>query len=683
MALDPAKDPLLRPFQLKHLTLRNRLMSTAHEPSFSEDGMPKDRYRLYHIEKAKGGIALTMTAGSAVVSPDSPAVFGNLLAYKDEIVTWMRRLSDDCHAHGAAVMIQLTHLGRRTTWNKADWLPVLAPSPVREPAHRAFPKVIEDWDIERIIADYAAAAQRMQAAGLDGIEIEAYGHLPDQFWSPATNHRTDEYGGSLANRLRFTHRVLDAVRAATGPRFIVGIRMVADEAWDIGLSRAEGIEIARRIVAAGTVDFLNVIRGHMDTDAALRRVIPIHGMTAAPHLDFAGEVRDATRFPVFHAARIQDVATARHAITAGKLDMVGMTRAHIADPHIGRLLMAGREDEIRPCVGATYCLDRIYEGNDAVCVHNPATGREATMPHVIARSSGAARKVVVVGGGPGGLEAARVAAARGHDVVLFEAAERPGGQVLLASRTPRRKELLGIIGWRMQRLTADGATLHFSTYARSSDVLSQAPDIVFLATGGVPNTDVLESGSDLVVSTWDILSGTAKPAQRVLVYDDNGAHPAMQAAELLAEAGSAVEIVTPERYFAAEIGGLNHAAYAEVFHRHGVRVTINARLMSVRREGNVLLASIGSDHGPERSDRVVDQVVVEHGTLPVTDLYDALRPLSRNLGEVDYNALIANRPQNVVRNPDAAFQLFRTGDAVASRNIHAAIYDALRLAKDI
>jgi 2,4-dienoyl-CoA reductase-like NADH-dependent reductase (Old Yellow Enzyme family)/thioredoxin reductase len=683
VALDPAKDPLLRPFQLKHLTLRNRLMSTAHEPSFSEDGMPKDRYRLYHIEKAKGGIALTMTAGSAVVSPDSPAVFGNLLAYKDEIVTWMRRLSDDCHAHGAAVMIQLTHLGRRTTWNKADWLPALAPSPVREPAHRAFPKVIEDWDIERIIADYAAAAQRMQAAGLDGIEIEAYGHLPDQFWSPATNHRTDEYGGSLANRLRFTHRVLDAVRAATGPRFIVGIRMVADEAWDIGLSRAEGIEIARRIVAAGTVDFLNVIRGHMDTDAALRRVIPIHGMTAAPHLDFAGEVRDATRFPVFHAARIQDVATARHAITAGKLDMVGMTRAHIADPHIGRLLMAGREDEIRPCVGATYCLDRIYEGNDAVCVHNPATGREATMPHVIARSSGAARKVVVVGGGPGGLEAARVAAARGHDVVLFEAAERPGGQVLLASRTPRRKELLGIIGWRMQRLTADGATLHFSTYARSSDVLSQAPDIVFLATGGVPNTDVLEHGGELVVSTWDILSGTAKPAQRVLVYDDNGAHPAMQAAELLAEAGSAVEIVTPERYFAPEIGGLNHAAYAEVFHRHGVRVTINARLMSVRRDGNALRASIGSDHGPERFDRVVDQVVVEHGTLPVTDLYDALRPLSRNLGEVDYNALIANRPQKVVRNRDAAFQLFRIGDAVASRNIHAAIYDALRLAKDI
>jgi 2,4-dienoyl-CoA reductase-like NADH-dependent reductase (Old Yellow Enzyme family) len=683
MALDPARDPLLQPFQLKQLTLRNRLMSTSHEPSFSEDGMPKDRYRLYHVEKAKGGIALTMTAGSAVVSPDSPPVFGNLLAYKDEIVPWMRRLSDGCHEHGAAVMIQLTHLGRRTAWNKADWLPVLAPSPVREPAHRAFPKAIEVWDIERIIADYASAAQRMQAAGLDGIEIEAYGHLPDQFWSPATNHRTDEYGGSLDNRLRFIQRVLDAVRAATAPRFIVGVRMVADEDWDIGLSRAEGIEIAQRLVASHQVDFLNIIRGHMDSDAALRRVIPIQGMRAAPHLDFAGEVRDATKFPVFHAARIQDVATARHAIAAGKLDMVGMTRAHIAEPYIGRRLMEGREDEIRPCVGATYCLDRIYEGNDAVCVHNPATGREATMPHIIAQNTGPRRKVVVVGAGPGGLEAARVAAERGHEVVLFEAADRPGGQVLLASRAPRRRELVGIIDWRMKRLAAHGTTLRFSTYAHVADVLAEAPDIVFLATGGVPNTEILETGNDLVVSTWDILSGTTKPAQRVLIYDDNGAHPAMQTAELLAESGSTVEIVTPERYFAPEIGGLNHAAYAEVFHRHNVRITINARVMSVHREGNALRASIGSDHGPERFDREVDQVVVEHGTLPVTDLYEALRPLSVNLGEVDYAALLANQPQTVVRNSEGTFRLFRIGDAVASRNIHAAIYDALRFAKDL
>ena len=199
-----SRDPLLQPYRLRHLTLKNRLMSTSHEPAYSEDGLPKERYRLYHAEKAKGGIALTMTAGSAIVSRDSPAAFGNLHAYRDEIVPWLRELADQCHEHDCKVMIQITHLGRRTGWNKADWLPVLAPSPVREPAHRAFPKTMEDWDIERIIADYASAAQRMQAAGLDGIEFESYGHLMDGFWSPLTNRRDDEF---FTDRL--AHRVDD------------------------------------------------------------------------------------------------------------------------------------------------------------------------------------------------------------------------------------------------------------------------------------------------------------------------------------------------------------------------------------------------------------------------------------------------------------------------------------------
>ncbi|MGH6929755.1 MAG: N-methylproline demethylase, partial [Dongiaceae bacterium] len=400
-----SKDPLLQPYRLKHLTLKNRIMSTAHEPNYAEDGLPKDRYRLYHLEKAKGGIALTMTAGSAIVAADSPPAFGNLHAYKDEIVPWLKRLADDCHEQGCAVMIQLTHLGRRCNWNHSDWLPVLAPSPVREPAHRAFPKEAEDWDLDRIVTAYADAAERMQAAGLDGFELECYGHLLDQFWSPATNTRTDNYGGSLENRLRFTFRVLEAIRRRIGPAYILGLRLVVDEDWDKGLTKAQGLEIAQRLVATGHVDFLNVIRGHIERDAALLRVIPIHGMPAAPHLDFAGEVKAATQVPVFHAARINDAATARHAIASGKLDMVGMTRAHIADPHIARLIAEGREDQIRPCVGASYCLDRIYEGREALCIHNAATGREATMPHVIRRGDGPSRSVVVVGAGPAGLEA--------------------------------------------------------------------------------------------------------------------------------------------------------------------------------------------------------------------------------------------------------------------------------------
>ncbi len=219
-----ANDPLLQPYKLKHLTLRNRIMTTAHEPAYSEDGLPKERYRAYHVARAKGGIALTMTAGSASTSRDSPPVFNNVLAYKDEVVPWMRQLADACHEHGAAVMIQLTHLGRRTRWDTGDWMPVVSPSHRREAAHRSFPKEVEDWDIERIIKDFDDAAERMKAAGLDGIELEAYGHLLDQFWSPLTNDLDAPYGGSLDNRLRFSFDVLGEIRERVGPNFIVGVR---------------------------------------------------------------------------------------------------------------------------------------------------------------------------------------------------------------------------------------------------------------------------------------------------------------------------------------------------------------------------------------------------------------------------------------------------------------------------
>jgi len=674
-----SKDPLLQPYQLKQLTLKNRIMSTSHEPAYSEDGMPKDRYRLYHVEKAKGGIALTMTAGSAIVSEDSPPAFGNLYAYSDEIVPWLKKIADDCHEHGAAVMIQLTHLGRRTGWNKGDWLPVLSPSPVREAAHRAFPKEIEDWDIERIVGDYASAAQRMQAAGLDGIEFEAYGHLMDGFWSPATNHRDDEYGGSLDNRMRFSDMVLEAVRKAVGPDFIVGIRMVADEQWDIGLSREEGVGIAKRLASSGKVDFLNIIRGHIDHDAHLTNVIPIQGMAASPHLDFAGDVRAATKFPVFHAARIADVATARHAIAEGKLDMVGMTRAHIADPHIVKKIIEGRENQIRPCVGATYCLDRIYEGGGALCIHNAATGREATIPHVISKTTGPVRKAVVVGAGPAGLEAARVLAERGHVVEVLEATGEAGGQILLAARNPRRREMIGIVDWRLSELERLGVPIHYNVFAEVGDILQRKPDLVVIATGGIAQNPLLEAGDDLVVSSWDIIAGAIKPEGPVLLYDDNGAHTGMTAAEMIAATGAELEIVSPERMFAPEIGGMNHVPYAKAFAEKNVRVTINTRLKSVRREGNQLVAVLGSDYSDQASvERRVAQVVVEHGTLPMADLYLELKPLSRNLGAVDYKALIRQENPIRMRNPGGEFDLFRIGDAVASRNIHAGIYDALR-----
>ena len=677
-----SNDPLLQPFQLKHLTLKNRIMSTSHEPAYGDDGMPKDRYRAYHVERAKGGIAMTMTAGSAVVSRDSPPAFGNLLAYKDEIVPWLKKLTDECHDYGCAVMIQITHLGRRAHWGTADWLPLLSASNKREPAHRGFPKPAELWDIDRIINDYADAAERMKAAGLDGIELQAYCHIIDQFWSDVTNERDDEYGGSLDNRLRFSDRLLRAIRARVGNEFIVGMRQTADEGYRSGgITEAEGLEIVRRLANDGLIDFMNVIRGRCDTDPAMVNVIPVTGMKSAPHLDFAGKVKREIDLPVFHASRIPDVATARYAVSSGQLDMVGMTRAHIADPHIVQKIMDGREDDIRPCVGATYCLDRIYLGESALCAHNAATGRELEQPQTIEPAKDK-RKVVIIGAGPAGLEAARVSAERGHDVIVFEAADKPGGQLLLAGQNPRRRELLGIIDWRMHQCAARGVKFQFNTWAEVSEVMALSPDVVIVATGGIADTELFDDGNDLVVSAWDIISGNVKPGENVLVFDDAGDHPGLQAAEVIAKAGAKIELMTPDRTVSPDVMGMNLTPYMREMQDLNVSFTIAKRVVAVRQEDNQLCAEVSSDYREDLClKQSYDQIVVNHGTIPLTDIYFELAPHSSNGGEVDYEALIKGERQGITSNEAGTFQLFRIGDAVSARNIHAAIYDGLRYAK--
>ena len=679
------KDPLLQPFQLKHLTLKNRIMTTSHEPAYPEDGMPKERYRAYHEERAKGGIALAMTAGSSAVSKDSPPVFNNILAYKDEVVPWIRNLTDSCHEHGCAMMIQLTHLGRRTSWNKGDWLPSVSSTKHREPAHRSFPKLIEDWDIDRIIGDFADAAERMQAGGMDGVELQVYGHLLDQFWSPLTNELSGPYGAdTLENRLRFPLDVLSAIRKRVGHKFIIGFRYTADEMQSGGVTPEEGIVISKKLEETGQLDFLNVVRGRIHTDPAMTEAIPVQGMPTGHQIDFAGSVKKVTNLPIFHASRIPDVATARHAISAGLLDMVGMTRAHIADPHIVQKIIEKREVDIRPCVGATYCLDRIYNSGEALCIHNAATGRELAMPHVV-NFSNKIKKVVVIGAGPGGLEAARVASERGHAVTVLEAADQPGGQIRLTAQSPRRREMISIVDWRMQQCEKRGVSFQFNTYAEMSDVVALEPQVVVVATGGIPNMELFETKGELknVSSAWDLISGDVKPAEHILIYDESGDHPGLQAAEIAANAGCKVEIMTPDRTVSPEIMAMNLVPYMRALQNKDVTFTVARRLLNLSQNGNKLRAEIGTDYSSLKTFLEYDQVILNYGTLPVDELYFQLKPFSQNEGAVDYEALILGKSQKLNKNIDGKFQLFRIGDAVSARNTHAAIYDALRFMKDI
>ena len=635
-------DPLLQSFKLKHLHLKNRIITTSHEPAYNEDGFPKDRYIAYHLERAKGGIAMTMTAGSAVVSKDSPPSFDNIHVYKDEVVPWIKKLTTAIHDQDCKIMIQLTHLGRRTSWSKGDWLPSVSSGKHREPAHKAFPKIVESWDIERIIK---------------------------------------EYGGNFENRLRFTIDVLSEIRKKVGKEFIVGIRCVFDEVEEGGITKSDGLETAKILSNSGLVDYLNINRGRIHTDPILTKHIPIQGMRSAPHLEFAAEIKKEVNLPIFHASKISDVATARYAISNGLVDMIGMTRGHLADPHIVKKIKEKREDDIRPCVGATFCLDRIYQGEEALCIHNAATGRELKFPNIITKSK-TKKRISIVGAGPGGLESARIASERGHEVIVFEAAPDPGGQVRLCAKSDRRKDMMGIIDWRMEQCTKRNVKFNFNILAEKTDILEEKPDTVIIATGGMPNLELFETKTKLenVYTSWDIISGDIKLSENILIYDEVGDHTAMQSAEIAISGGAKVEFMTPDRLISSEIMGMNLTPYIKNLQNKNITYSIAKRLLAVSLEGNKLNALFGSDYDEKfKYNKTYDQIFVNYGVKPLDELYFALVPHSKNHGEIDYNKFINGEEQDIIKSDNNKFNLFRIGDAVSSRNIHAAIYDALRL----
>lgn len=644
---------LFSPLRLGPVTLANRVVFSAHLTNYAADGMPSEQHAAYYAARAAGGAGLIITEEHSTHPTDWP--YEKLIhGFHPEVVPGYRRITEAVHAHGVPIFAQLNHNGGQAS-SMYSRLPVWAPSPVPDPLFREVPKAVSTGEIDEIVAGYAKVAQHCRQGGFDGVELQcSHSSIVRGFLSPATNLRTDDYGGSLENRARLLLRLVDAVREAIGPDLALGVRLCGDELIEGGTTIDEAVEVARWVEATGGVDYINTSIG-----VATSTLYMIEASMSIPPgyaMFIPSAIRKAVDLPVVGVGRFKDPLQADRALAEGHADLIGVVRGQIADADFVAKARAGQAGEIRTCLSCNQeCVGRMGLNRWLGCIENPRTGKESVpLPDPVRRG----RRVVVVGGGPAGLQAAATAAQRGHDVVLLERQPTTGGQVSVAASVPNRAEFLDVVRNALAECRRYGVDVRTGVTATVEEIRALRPEVVVLATGARPMAPHWAGGLERVVDVRDVLEGRAAPQGEVCVIDDLGFHQATSVAELLADRGCHVRISTSGMVVGQDLG-----------------VTLDMETFNVRAAAKGIT---------QTTDEVVLAAEADPDTPGVR-----LRLLKHTTGatsEARFDWVVCathQAPEDELWRElagSAEFEVHRAGDCVAPRRAHAAVVEGHRVA---